>query len=109
MPTNTTGPIKDVSREVKYLNKAFEGFRNDLIGFAKTYFPVPPTGSTCLNFTIFRPHTLKSHYFSASPYFPGSLYITHLHWSSVARDHCTVILREVRHLASSSLLLFGGF
>ena len=43
MPTNTTGPIKDVSREVKYLNKDFEGFRNDLIGFAKTYFPTTYT------------------------------------------------------------------
>ena len=39
MPTNTTGPIKDVSKEVKYLNKDFEGFRNDLIEYAKTYFP----------------------------------------------------------------------
>ena len=43
MPTNTTGPIKDVSKEVKYLNKDFEGFRNDLIGFAKTYFPTTYT------------------------------------------------------------------
>ena len=39
MPTNTTGPLKDVSKEVKYLNKDFEGFRNDLIEFAKSYFP----------------------------------------------------------------------
>ncbi len=39
MPTNTTGPVKDVSKEVKYLNKDFEGFRNDLIEFAKSYFP----------------------------------------------------------------------
>jgi len=39
MPTNTTGPLKDVSKEVKYLNKDFEGFRNDLIEFAKIYFP----------------------------------------------------------------------
>ena len=39
MPTNTTGPIKDVSKDVKYLNKDFEGFRNDLIEFAKSYFP----------------------------------------------------------------------
>ena len=39
MPTNTTGPIKDVSKEVKYLNKDFEGFRNDIIEYAKTYFP----------------------------------------------------------------------
>ena len=41
----------------------------------------PPTGSTCLNFTICGPNTLKPHYFSASPYFSGSLYITHLHWN----------------------------
>ena len=39
MPTNTPGPLKDVSKEVKYLNKDFEGFRNDLIEFAKSYFP----------------------------------------------------------------------
>ena len=43
MPTNTTGPIKDVSKEVKYLNKDFEGFRNDLIEYAKTYFPTTYT------------------------------------------------------------------
>jgi hypothetical protein len=43
MPTNTTGPLKDVSKEVKYLNKDFEGFRNDLIEFAKTYFPTTYT------------------------------------------------------------------
>ena len=29
MPTNTTGPIKDVSKEVKYLNRDFEGLRNN--------------------------------------------------------------------------------
>ena len=43
MPTNTTGPLKDVSKEVKYLNKDFEGFRNDLIEYAKTYFPTTYT------------------------------------------------------------------
>ena len=43
MPTNTTGPVKDVSKEVKYLNKDFEGFRNDLIEYAKTYFPTTYT------------------------------------------------------------------
>ena len=43
MPTNTTGPVKDISKEVKYLNKDFEGFRNDLIEFAKTYFPTTYT------------------------------------------------------------------
>ena len=43
MPTNTTGPIKDVSKDVKYLNKDFEGFRNDLIEFAKSYFPTTYT------------------------------------------------------------------
>ena len=31
--------IKDVSKEVKYLNKDFSSFRSGLIEFAKTYFP----------------------------------------------------------------------
>ena len=33
------GPRRDVKRDVKYLNKDFSGFRNDLIDYAKTYFP----------------------------------------------------------------------
>ena len=39
MPSNDIGPKLDVKKEVKYLNKDFAGFRNDLIEFAKTYFP----------------------------------------------------------------------
>jgi len=43
MPTNTVGPKTDISKDVKYLNKDFQGFRNDLIEFAKTYFPTSYT------------------------------------------------------------------
>ena len=39
MPSHDIGPKLDVKKEVKYLNKDFAGFRNDLIEFAKTYFP----------------------------------------------------------------------
>ena len=33
------GPRRDVKRDVKYLNKDFSGFRNDLIDQDKIYFP----------------------------------------------------------------------
>ena len=39
MPSHDIGPKLDIKKEVKYLNKDFAGFRNDLIEFAKTYFP----------------------------------------------------------------------
>jgi hypothetical protein len=32
-------PAKNISKEVRYLNKDFQTFRNDLIEFAKIYFP----------------------------------------------------------------------
>ena len=32
-------PVKDIKKEVRYLNKDFGNFRSDLIEFAKTYFP----------------------------------------------------------------------
>ena len=30
---------KDVKKEVRYLNKDFSSYRNNLINFAKNYFP----------------------------------------------------------------------
>ena len=32
-------PVKDIKKEVRYLNKDFATFRNDLIEFSKVYFP----------------------------------------------------------------------
>ena len=31
-------PVKDIKKEVRYLNKDFATFRNDLIEFSKVYF-----------------------------------------------------------------------
>ena len=49
MPSNDIGPKLDVKKEVKYLNKDFAGFRNDLIEFAKTYFPNSYLGIKCFS------------------------------------------------------------
>ena len=43
MPSITPCSVKYVSKELKYLNKHFEAFRNDLIEYAKTYFPTTYT------------------------------------------------------------------
>ena len=40
MALNTTNKIfKNKGKDIKYLNKDFQSFRNNLIEFSKTYFP----------------------------------------------------------------------